>query len=98
MNSWEVTLERENGINKTVIVDDCYYEDWKMDCEFGWIAFINFREHITEEMKNLSLNHFIYMIDALSDLNWRIYTPMNLFNLIQQILHENEQKKLKETF
>ena len=27
MNSWEVTLERENGINKTVIVDDCYYED-----------------------------------------------------------------------
>tara|TARA_R100001082_G_C4335670_1_gene147664 strand:- start:85 stop:453 length:369 start_codon:yes stop_codon:yes gene_type:complete len=26
MNSWEVTLERENGINKTVIVDDCMYE------------------------------------------------------------------------
>ena len=27
MNRYEVLLQRENGINKTVYVDDCYYED-----------------------------------------------------------------------
>ena len=94
------------GINKYIIIgenilnfhgsDDCYYEDWKMDCENGWIAFINFRDHIIKEMKNLSLNHFVYMNDTLSNINWRIYTPINFFNLIQNILLENEPKKLKE--
>lgn len=27
MNRYEVLLQRDNGINKTVYVDDCYYED-----------------------------------------------------------------------
>ena len=27
MNTYEVLLQRENGINKTVIVQDCMYED-----------------------------------------------------------------------
>ena len=27
MNTYEVLLQRDNGINKTVYVHDCYYED-----------------------------------------------------------------------
>ena len=27
MNTYEVLLQRDNGYNKTVIVDDCMYED-----------------------------------------------------------------------
>ena len=27
MNRYEVLLQRDNGLNKTVYVDDCYYED-----------------------------------------------------------------------
>ena len=27
MNRYQVWLQRDNGIPKTVIVDDCYYED-----------------------------------------------------------------------
>ena len=27
MNKYEVLLQRDNGYNKTVIVDDCMYED-----------------------------------------------------------------------
>tara|TARA_B100000131_G_scaffold249454_1_gene242729 strand:+ start:10092 stop:10421 length:330 start_codon:yes stop_codon:yes gene_type:complete len=27
MNTYEVLLQRDNGINKTVIINDCYHED-----------------------------------------------------------------------
>ena len=27
MNTYEVLLQRDNGLNKTVIVNDCMYED-----------------------------------------------------------------------
>ena len=50
------------GINKFILIgenvlnfhysDDCYYEEWSEDIKDGWIAGINFHEHVTNEFKN----------------------------------------------
>ena len=38
--------------------DDCYYEEWKSDCNEGWIVPINFRDHVLDEMKTGSESGF----------------------------------------
>jgi len=62
--------------------DDCYYEEWSQDVEDGWIAFINFRDHVIEELKNNFITNYILILDEFNDLNWRKYTPNALFEMI----------------
>ena len=65
--------------------DDCYYEEWYEDIseEGGWIAFVNFLEHVTDEMKEIGLQHYINMEYNLADVIWRPQKPQNLFWDIQ---------------
>src|SRR5580765_5793614 len=61
----------ENGITKFVLIgenvlnfhasDDCYYEEWYEDIRDngGWIAMINFRDHVLDEMKQVHLQNFV---------------------------------------
>ena len=88
----------ENGINRFILIgenvlnfhasDDCYYEEWYEDIseEGGWIAAVNFREHVYEEMHRVHLEHFIYMGEKFSEINWRIVKPQFLPELIEGIL------------
>mgnify|MGYP001792519174 FL=1 len=36
--------------------DDCYYEEWFDELEDGWIASVNFRDFVIDEMKNFNIN------------------------------------------
>ncbi|GDX53341.1 hypothetical protein LBMAG27_23880 [Bacteroidota bacterium] len=68
--------------------DDCYYEEWYEDIsdEGGWIAAVNFREHVYDEMKTVHLEHYLYMSEKFSDINWRTVKPQYLPDLIEGIL------------
>lgn len=85
------------GINKFILLgehvlnfhssDDCYYEEWFQDVENGWIAGINFRQHVIEEFKTNNIDYYINFGGLLNDLNWRQLKPTQLFLLIEnQIL------------
>lgn len=88
----------EQGINKFILIgenvlnfhasDDCYYEEWyeEINEEGGWIAALNFRDHVVDEMKRQRLEHFIYMGEKLSDINWRLIKPQFLPEVIESIL------------
>lgn len=43
--------------------DDCYYEEWYEEVaeRQGWIAAVNFREHVLEEMLDAGLDNFMAM-------------------------------------
>src|SRR5690349_6526633 len=51
----------KHGINKFILIgenvlnfhasDDCYYEEWFQDVDDGWIAALNFREHVLKEFE-----------------------------------------------
>jgi len=59
--------------------DDCYYEEWFEDVEDGWIAFINFHDHVREEMQQVGIDHYVLMGGEMEEIEWRTYLPNQLF-------------------
>ncbi|MCY7410607.1 MAG: hypothetical protein LH473_10060, partial [Chitinophagales bacterium] len=85
----------EKGISKFVLIgenvlnfhesDDCYYEEWYEDIrdQGGWIALINFREHVLNQMKNVRLQNYLIFGDQFNDVNWRVIKPFHFHHLIE---------------
>ncbi len=91
-----IDLMVEQGIQKFILIgenilnfhasDDSYYEEWFQDIEDGWIAGINFREHVKEELQNHSIDYYINFAGTLDDIPWRTLKPKQLFLLIDQFM------------
>lgn len=88
----------EQGITKYILIvenvlnfhgsDDSYYEEWYEDIkdEEGWICFINPLKHVEEEMNDIKLKYYVNYGQKLSSLNWRKYTPENLFEAVNNLI------------
>lgn len=86
----------ENGINKFAIIgenimdfhgsDDCYYEEWFEEVEDGWIAGINFRNHVENEMKLFNIDNYINMSGSLQIDQWRTLQPLKFFELVSGLI------------
>jgi len=84
------------GINKFILIgenvlqfhgsDDCYYEEWFQDVEDGWIAAINFREHVKKEMEKFNVDSYFVFGGELDDLPWRTFLPQDIFQRIESIV------------
>jgi hypothetical protein len=84
------------GINKFILIgenvlnfhasDDCYYEEWFQEVEEGWIAAINFREHVLKEFEKNNIDYYLVFGGELNDLNWRSYNPVQLCEKIDSIV------------
>lgn len=66
--------------------DDSYYQEWFDEMEEGWIACINFREHVLEEIKDRRLDYYMATGGRLDDLNWRTFSPKQLFTVVNDII------------
>ncbi len=83
----------EYGVNKFILIgenvlnfhssDDCYYEEWFDEVEDGWIAFLNFRNHVLDEFKQANIDYYIVSGGQLNDITWRTSTPQQLFEKIE---------------
>ncbi|MDB5012105.1 MAG: hypothetical protein JWQ25_307 [Daejeonella sp.] len=84
------------GLNKFILVgenvlnfhssDDLYYEEWFQDVEDGWIAGINFRDHVIDEFKRNNIDYYINFGGALDDMNWRSLAPIQFFRKVEEQL------------
>lgn len=93
-----IDLMISEGINKFILAgenvlnfhasDDCYYEEWFDEIEDGWIAAINFSEHVIEEFKNENLDYFINFGGDLSDFRWKNLRPEQVFYHIEKQLNK----------
>ena len=82
------------GIDKFILIgenvlnfhysDDCYYEEWFDEIEDGYIALVNFHEHVINEIKEIHLDQFFLLGGDLQDLGWRTYTPIQFFNKVNR--------------
>ena len=85
-----------NGISKFILIgenvlnfhgsDECYYEEWFQDLEEGWIVAINFLPHVLKEMEKFNIDSYFATGGELNELNWRIYSPNDLYKHIQKII------------
>jgi len=88
----------ENGINQFMLIgenvlnffydDDSYYQEWFEDIENngGWIAMINFQEHVFNEMISSSLPSYLLLNEQLQSVNWRILKPDKLYELVDNFI------------
>lgn len=86
----------DEGINKFILIgenvlnfhssDDCYYEEWFQDVEDGWIAGVNFRDHVISEFKRSNLDYYINFGGLLDDMSWRHLKPIQFYKLVEEQL------------
>lgn len=84
------------GINKLIFIgenvlnfhssDDCYYEECIEDVEEGWIALVNFHEHVEQEMSEVGIDQYFVMGGELDEIEWRTLLPNQLFDKIDTIV------------
>lgn len=84
------------GIKKFILIgenvlnyhasDDCYYQEWFDDIEEGWIAAINFREHVLKEFSKNNIDYYLVYGGDLDQLNWRTFLPLQLMECVQGII------------
>lgn len=76
-----------NGINKFILIgenvlnfhysDDCYYEEWFEEVEDGYIALVNFHDHVIQEFQEIHIDQYFVLGGELEDISWRTFTPSN---------------------
>jgi hypothetical protein len=86
------------GLNKFILIgenvlnfhgsDDCYYEEWIDDIEDGWVAMINFHEHVEAEMKAVGIDQYFMMEGELDMIEWRTYLPHQFYNKVNSIVED----------
>ncbi len=89
------------GINQFVLIgenvlnfhssDDCYYEEWIDDLDDGWVALVNFHEHVEREMEDVGIDQYFIMGGEMDMLEWRTYLPHQLYKKVRKIV-ENRWK------
>ncbi len=86
----------QNGITKFILIgenvlnfhasDNDYYQEWFEDIEDGWIAFINFRDHVISEIEQAYIDYYVAIGGSMNDVNWRALTPVKLFELVNHLM------------
>ncbi|MCP4442369.1 MAG: hypothetical protein GY810_25975 [Aureispira sp.] len=93
-------LQKE-GISKFILIgenvlnfhgsDDCYYEEWfeDVDDEGGWVCFVNFLDHVLEEMEEHNINQYVHFGEDFLDVKWRTQKPRFVFQDIASRLERH---------
>lgn len=70
--------------------DDCYYEEWfdEVTEDDGWIALLNFREHVLDDMKSIDLDSYFVLGGELNELGWRTFAPDQLYQRIDDCVNQ----------
>jgi len=86
----------KEGITKFILIgenvlnfhasDDSYYEEWYEDLNEGWIAFLNFREHVIKEFEKNNIDYYILLGGKLNNIGWRTFNPSQLFNSVDSLV------------
>lgn len=86
----------DSGLTKFILIgenilnfhssDDCYYEEWFQDIEDGWIAGINFRQHVMDEFKHSNIDYYINFGGSLDELHWRNRKPLQVYKTVEEQL------------
>lgn len=93
-----IDLLIDEGINKFILIgenvlnfhssDDSYYEEWFDDIEDGWIALINFRDHVLNDFSDENLDQFFVSGGKLNDMAWRTAQPYQLFQKVEDQVYK----------
>ena len=93
-----VELLMGQGIRKFILIgenvlnfhasDDEYYAEWfdEVSDADGWVALLNFRPHVLEDIQRAGLDQFFLTGTGLNELRWRTFGPDELFTLVDDLV------------
>lgn len=69
--------------------DDDYYAEWAEEVreERGWIALLDVRTHVAEEMTDANLDHYLLFGEEFNDFNWRTLKPQLAFAVVEGLVN-----------
>ena len=86
------------GIDKFILIgenvlnfhysDDCYYEEWFDELDDGYIALVNFHDHVICEFSEIHLDQYFVLGGELEDVSWRTYTPEEFYKKINSYVQK----------
>ena len=88
------------GIHKFILIgenvlnfhssDDCYYEEWfeEADDAEGWIALLNFREHVLAEFEAVNVDSYFVLGGRLQEVGWRTLSPRHLHAVVDDMVQK----------
>ncbi len=83
------------GISKFILIgenvlnfhasDEEYYNEWfeEVSDADGWIALLNFRPHVLEDMQRSNIDQYFLLGGQLNALQWRTYEPEAVFTNVE---------------
>jgi len=79
----------ENVLNFHASEDD-YYEEWFDEIveHDGYIALLNFRDHVLEDMSEANIDSYFLLGGKLNDISWRTQTPDKLLDTIDSLVQK----------
>ncbi|MBK6931062.1 MAG: hypothetical protein IPH12_09360 [Saprospirales bacterium] len=68
--------------------DDDYYAEWAEEVreEGGWIALLNTRLHVEEELEEARLHQYLHFGGAYNGIQWRSQKPPVIFQLVEAMV------------
>ena len=84
------------GIQKFILIgenvlnfhsgDDSYYQEWfeEVNDEDGWIALLNFRDHVLEDFERANIDSYFVLGGKLNEMSWRTMNPDQLFQSVEK--------------
>ena len=91
-----IELLQSEGVNKFILIgehifnfhgsDDCYYEEWFEEVEDGWIAGVNFKDFVIDEMQRYNIDMYFNLGGSLEINNWRTMTPAKFYMIVSQLI------------
>ncbi len=78
----------ENVLNFHASPDDDYYAEWAEEVheEGGWIAFLNTRKHVEEEMHEARMQLYTHFGEEYNDIIWRTQKPLVVFQILDAMV------------
>ncbi|HQW88177.1 MAG TPA: hypothetical protein PLH93_13350, partial [Flavobacteriales bacterium] len=64
--------------------DESYYEEWfeEVSDRDGWIALLNFREHVRDDLKAANIDQYFLLGGTLDQVDWRTFEPEDLYEKV----------------
>lgn len=78
----------ENVLNFHASSDDDYYAEWAEELreEGGWIALVNTRRHVEEEMLEGNMQFYAHFGEDFNDIIWRTQKPQVVFKVLDAMV------------
>ena len=83
-----------HGIDKFILIgenvlnfhagDEEYYSEWYDEAadSDGWIALLNFREHVRQDMRTANIDQYFLLGGQLDQMDWRTFEPEDLMEKV----------------